>query len=136
MKPPVKPVVPFALLLLAGCAVDMSSNRPGPAGPPGPEGPVGRYRVVTAMADTAVDPQTDILIARASIRVMLPSVAAAGAGRAITVRCAGACTALRIEPQSGDRIEGEPATEIEGGEMLTLIVESTGNWTIVSSSDL
>jgi hypothetical protein len=124
------------LLLLAGCAVDMSSNRPGPPGPPGPEGPVGRYRVATALADTAMDPGTDILIARASLRVTLPPVAAAGAGRAITVRCASPCTALRVEAQGTDRIEGEPAQTIEGGEMLTLVVESIGNWTVVSSSDL
>jgi hypothetical protein len=122
-----------AAIPLAACAVDISSRPPGTSGPPGP---VGRYAVATAMADTEIGTATDILVARASLRATLPSAAAAGAGRAITLRCAATCAALTILPSGTDRIEGGDRLVIEDGEMVTLAVEATGTWTVVSASDL
>ena len=121
-------------LLLGACVASVGDH--GPAGPPGPPGlPGPRYgQAVFATADLAVDPDSDIVIARAPLAVTLPAASMAGRGRTVTVRAAGGQVVIRAS--GGDIIEGKPGWTLKNGEAITLLSDGGTGWFAISASDL
>lgn len=120
----------LGLFALAGCSVDLGNSSP--AGSP----PAMRLNMVTATSDLSVAAGVDLVVAEASIRVVLPPVADAGNGRIVTLRCAAACTALSVAAAGGERIEDDATMALEGGDMVSLAAVVPGRWVVISVSDL
>lgn len=116
-------------LLVSGCAIDIGSKSPAPVSHT-------ELRMETANADMQIAPATDLVIARASARLVLPPLGAVARGRVVTVRCAGACERLRLEAAAGELVEGASYLELEAGEMATVVADPLGQWTVISTSDL
>lgn len=122
--------IPILLgLLIPACAVDIGGTSPAPSS----RAPL---RTVTANADMAIEPTTDLVIARVSTRLVLPALGSVARGRVVTVRCAGACEKLKLEASAGEFVEGASYLELEAGEMATLVADPPGLWTVISISDL
>lgn len=146
MKPVLLSVA--AALLLSGCVASIGAA--GPEGPPGPTGAIGpagamgptnnapqRLAVQRVTASMTVPDAVDIIIAESAdpVTVTLPRAVDAGLGRTITVRALGrGRVQLRASP--GELIDRAAAFALDADEMVTVISDGAGRWTIIASSDL
>jgi hypothetical protein len=135
----------LAAVLLSGCATSIGPGGPeGPPGPIGPAGPIGptnaapqRLAVQRITSDTTVAEAVDVIIAENAdpITVTLPRAADAGTGRTITVRALGR-GAVQLRASAGDMIDRAAAFALDPDDMVTVISDGAGRWTIIASSDL
>ena len=138
-------------MLLSGCVASIGDTGPagppgppgvpGPAGPPGPVGPVNaapqRLAVLRVTASTIVPDDIDVVIAAGSdaTRITLPGTTRVGPGRTITIRVLGRGT-VQLRTEANDLIDRAASFALASDEMVTVISDGAGRWTIIAASDL